>query len=56
MSQRKKALYLWSDFQRLDFSDEKVLHLWSDLLKFEADKSLKQQLLLLLLLPASTTI
>ena len=25
MSQRKKALHLWSDFQRLDFSDEKVL-------------------------------
>ena len=39
----KKALHLWSDFQRLDFSDEKVLQLWSDLLKFEADKLLKQR-------------
>jgi len=28
----------------LDFSDEKGLQQWSDLLKFEAEKSLKQRL------------
>jgi len=30
--------------QRLEFPDKKRMQLWSDLLKFEAEKSLKQRL------------
>ena len=29
--------------KRLDFPDKKRMQLWSDLLKFEAEKSLKQR-------------
>ena len=51
MSQRKKALHLWSDFlqrqakqslkQQLNFSDEKVLQLWSRFAEISSCKTIE---------------